>query len=260
MLKVNRPTLLLNEKVARSNIQRMTDKAAANGIGLRPHFKTHVSATIGEWFRDAGVEKCTVSSVEMALYFQKAGWMDITIAFPFNQLEIDILNILAGKGTINLVIEDKDTLKFLEHHLTSAVNYYIKIDVGTHRTGLEVSEDLSDLILDKSLLHFKGFLAHAGHAYRCRNNEQIREVYADVSSLLASLKAKYPEAKISYGDTPTCSIIEQFDHIDELRPGNFVFYDWMQQVITACTFEQIAVCMAVPVVSKHDRRKGYPLF
>jgi len=31
--------------------------------------------------------------------------------------------------------------------------------------------------------------------------------------------------KISYGDTPTCCVSENFPGVDELRPGNFIFFD-----------------------------------
>ena len=34
--------------------------------------------------------------------------------------------------------------------------------------------------------------------------------------------------EISIGDTPACSILEEFAGVDEVRPGNFVFYDVMQ--------------------------------
>ena len=255
MQRISRPTLLVNENIARKNIADMAAKARSNSIPLRPHFKTHVSLEIGEWFREEGVSTCTVSSVEMAEYFCNGGWDDITIAFPCNRLEIAAINRLATKSTLNLVVEDTDTLKFLSENITESVNYYIKLDVGTHRTGLPVETDFSELIIDQPNLHFIGFLAHAGHAYRSRSEQEIREVYSDVSRQLKTVKEKYPDASISYGDTPTCSIIDRFDYIDELRPGNFVFYDWMQKEITSCSFDQIAVCMAVPVVAKHSNRK-----
>jgi D-serine deaminase-like pyridoxal phosphate-dependent protein len=78
------PTLLLDEGRARRNIFRMADKAASNQVRFRPHFKTHQSAAVGEWFRDVGVTAITVSSVEMARYFAAHGWNDITFAFPVN--------------------------------------------------------------------------------------------------------------------------------------------------------------------------------
>ena len=70
----------------------MAAKAKNNNIIFRPHFKTHQSKKVGEWFREEGVDKITVSSVSMAKYFIEHNWKDITIAFPFNILEIDDIN------------------------------------------------------------------------------------------------------------------------------------------------------------------------
>ena len=58
----------------------------------------------------------------------------------------------------------------------------------------------------------------------------------------------------SIGDTPAMSVVDNFDVIDEIRPGNFVFYDVMQQNIGFCYFEDIAVALAVQVVAKHPER------
>jgi len=82
--KIEKPTLLLDESTARKNICRMAGHARDAGVAFRPHFKTHQSVEIGEWFRSVVVSAITVSSVDMALYFARCGWADITIAFPAN--------------------------------------------------------------------------------------------------------------------------------------------------------------------------------
>lgn len=56
------------------------------------------------------------------------------------------------------------------------------------------------------------------------------------------------------GDTPSASICGNFDGVDELRPGNFVFYDLMQHSLGTCQMEDIAVKMVCPVLSKHVSR------
>jgi D-serine deaminase-like pyridoxal phosphate-dependent protein len=86
-LAIQKPTLLLSRQRAMANIEKMAQKALHSGVRFRPHFKTHQSAQVGEWFREFGVEAITVSSVEMALYFAQHGWRDITIAFPVNLLD-----------------------------------------------------------------------------------------------------------------------------------------------------------------------------
>ena len=87
IIPVIEPTMVLNEEICKSNIARMAQKAKAAGVTFRPHFKTHQSREIGEWFRASGVEKITVSSLNMAMKFAEWGWNDITVIFPINCLE-----------------------------------------------------------------------------------------------------------------------------------------------------------------------------
>ncbi len=65
----------------------------------------------------------------------------------------------------------------------------------------------------------------------------------------------HPELELSVGDTPTCSQASDLGLADEIRPGNFVYYDLMQVQIGSCTADQIAVAMACPVVAKHEDRR-----
>ena len=102
---ISKPTMLLNAETTRRNIARMAQKARGAGIRFRPHFKTHQSAAIGEWFRAQGVTAITASSLEMAEYFANAGWDDITVAFPVNVREMDTINRLAQRIELNLLVE-----------------------------------------------------------------------------------------------------------------------------------------------------------
>jgi len=48
--------------------------------------------------------------------------------------------------------------------------------------------------------------------------------------------------------------VSDFAPADEIRPGNFVFYDWTQVQIGACAWDDVAVAVACPVVSLHPER------
>jgi D-serine deaminase-like pyridoxal phosphate-dependent protein len=48
---ISKPTLLLDQRKAIKNLQRMAGKAEKSYVRFRPHFKTHQSARVGEWFR-----------------------------------------------------------------------------------------------------------------------------------------------------------------------------------------------------------------
>ena len=169
-MEIIRPTLVLDKQKCINNIEKMVLKAANHNLIFRPHLKTHQSKEIGEWLRNSGVDKITVSSVQMAKYFVEAGWKDITIAFPFNQLEIDEINDLAARIKLNILIIHADSVKFLKKHLKYEVGIFIKIDCGYHRTGI-AAEDYDEIYSVTSMvnsvkkLKLKGFLTHSGHAY-----------------------------------------------------------------------------------------------
>ena len=103
---IEEPTLLLNEQTARANIHKMADKAHRFDLRFRPHFKTHQSAVIGEWFRYEGVSQITVSSVEMAEYFAVNGWQDITIAFSLNIRQMARIKALAERIRLSVLVEN----------------------------------------------------------------------------------------------------------------------------------------------------------
>lgn len=257
------PTLLVDKNRCLKNIQSMLDKAEQNQIELRPHFKTHQSHEVGRWFRNLGVKKIAVSSLRMAAYFAADGWKDITVAFPTNILEIDLINALASKIKLNLLIQSKETFLFLEEHLTAPICGFIKIDLGTKRTGIEgdnfeLLDDLISGIEGSRQLLFSGFLGHAGHSYRARGLEEIKMVHDEAMAKMGLVyhyyKNTHPNISISIGDTPTCSKISTFDFVTELRPGNFVFYDLMQAQIGSCSLDQIAVAVACPIVALHPER------
>ena len=113
-------------------------------------------------------------------------------------------------------------------------------------------------------VNFIGFLGHAGQTYKCRSKTDILKTHEQAKATIVSVKnkykTKYPELIASYGDTPSCSVAENFEGLDELRPGNFVFYDVMQVQIGDCTYNDIAVAMACPIVSIHKDRNELVIY
>jgi len=65
----------------------------------------------------------------------------------------------------------------------------------------------------------------------------------------------FPDIILSIGDTPGCSVAQVFPGIDEIRPGNFVFYDLMQYKLGVCSLKEIAIALACPVIRKVPKGK-----
>lgn len=265
-----RPTMLLDERRVRFNIQRMAQRARRNQVRFRPHFKTHQSAAIGEWFRAEGVTAITVSSVAMATYFAEHGWDDITIAFPANVREIDQINRLAARVRLQLLIESEATAHILDRGLSSPVGAWIEADAGSGRSGVAWDNGgalhaVADAVASSKWLNLQGLLTHAGNTYAARSPEAVTAIHAETMTRLQRMRNWLMEygflgLEISMGDTPACSMLEEWGQADEARPGNFVFYDLTQMTIGACTAADVGFVVACPVVAVHPERNELVLY
>jgi D-serine deaminase-like pyridoxal phosphate-dependent protein len=257
---ITRPTLLLDESRVRRNIARMVHKARNSNVRLRAHFKTHQSAQVGAWCHELGIETITVSSVKMAEYFAAHGWHDITIAFPVNWREIEVLNHLAKEIRLGLLVESTETVNFLTENLKHPVDIWLDVDAGYHRTGIawddvETARAVVEQIQASELFTLKGMLTHNGNSYALRTQEELQALYDQTVERFSSLRQQLGvDLELSIGDTPTCSVLDDFSAVDEIRPGNFVYYDVMQVIIGACDWQDVAVALACPVVAKYPQR------
>lgn len=262
---ISRPSLILNEERARRNIHRMAEKAKANHVRFRPHFKTHQSALIGEWFREEGVEAITVSSLGMASYFATHNWEDITVAFPFNLREIETLWDLGQKIHLELLVESIEVVDFLEKQYPRDLDLWIKIDAGANRTGIK-NENIpgilavAERISASGHLKLRGILSHYGQTYRAGSAEEAALLFVEANRKMKTVqtalrKAGVRKTEISVGDTPSCSVCDDLGKVDEIRPGNFVFFDATQLRIGSCAEEDIAVAAACPVVAIHPEKE-----
>jgi len=288
-MKIEKPTLYIIKERVVDNIRHMAHKAEKSGVTFRPHFKTHQSIEIGRLFGQEGVRAITVSSPQMAEKFASEGWRDITIAVPLNPNCVDTYNQLADAITLNLLTDSAEAVNLIGPRLSSPAMIWIEIDTGQHRTGIDPSGKdkliaTVEAIQQQPLLMLKGLLTHAGQSYQVREGTPVRRrsddsktdgkssggsakkdkstldfIYQSTASTMqktASMlqEAGYGKLEISIGDTPTCSRVEEFYAVNEVRPGNFVFFDLMQYHIGSCKEENIALAVLCPIISKSPER------
>ena len=141
------------------------------------------------------------------------------------------------------------------------VEVFLKIDVGYNRAGLKVEEkqkiiSIIEFCKTSNRVSFLGFLAHFGDSYKSRNKTEIKNIFRKSIERIKVLSDDFPDYQISIGDTPTSSTIKKYPHfINEIRPGNFIFYDLAQYKIGSCKIDDIAIRMICPVVSIYEERQ-----
>ncbi|MBU8870936.1 MAG: alanine racemase [Gemmatimonadales bacterium] len=261
-LGITRPTVIVDEQRARNNIARMAAKARNAKVDFRPHFKTHQSAEIGRWFADESVTRITVSSLAMAEYFASAGWDDITLAFLLNPLEMPRLLELAHElqdrgGSLGVTIDSVEAASVLAKSGESPLKVWIKIDTGYGRTGVAWNQTSQLVTISRKLGPQQsptGLLTHSGTTYGAESVVQIAAIHEkSVQRMNAARDAMTSNNAVgnlllSIGDTPSCNVVDRFENVDEIRPGNFVFHDLMQLQIGSCSPGDLAVAVACPVV------------
>lgn len=270
---ISAPTVLVDPERVRNNVQAMFARARQAGVGFRPHFKTHQSREVGEWIRELGVDRITVSSIAMAEGFVAAGWQDLTLALPAYPAMLPRVAALLDRARIALLVDHPEAALALvqdsslqEACAASGQNLpvWIKLDAGYGRAGVrwDRPEQLQTVIdaLQADWIERPGLLVHSGHSYERQGREAIAAVHQECLDRLLPLQARFAaefsggRCALSVGDTPSCSLLDDFGPVDEIRPGNFVFYDLCQLQIGACTADQIAASVLCPVIGKDEER------
>ena len=252
------PALLLDLDVLERNLHRMSERAAAFGVAMRPHIKTHKSLEVAALQKALGIRGITVSTLYEARVFADAGYEDLTWAFPVILTRLSEVQELAGRVTLRLVVDSPEAVSALEA-LGRPLHVWLKVDCGYHRAGVDPESPeavaLARRLAESPTLIFDGLLTHSGHAYHGKGRaelaaiaEQERGVMAGFAERLRSEGIAVPE--VSVGSTPALSAVESLSGVTEIRPGNYVFHDYTQVAIGTCAVGDCAVTVLSSVVSR----------
>lgn len=253
------PFTVVDETVLDANIAAMAGGAAAAGIALRPHVKTHKSVEIARRQLAAGAAGITVATVGEAEVFAAAGIDDIFIAYPLwlTEAKAARLRALTSSATITLGCDSVESgLRTAALLAGASVRVLIEIDSGHHRTGVQpgsagtVAAELVGAGLD-----VRGVFTFPGHSYS--PGEAAAAAASEIALLVAaaeSLQAHGVEPTVlSGGSTPSAAYL-QSSPLTELRPGVYVFNDAQQWELGSCDPTAISLTVHATVVS---RRPGH---
>jgi D-serine deaminase-like pyridoxal phosphate-dependent protein len=75
----------------------------------------------------------------------------------------------------------------------------------------------------------------------------------ELSARLRGMSIDVPT--VSIGSTPTINHIDHMRGIDEVRPGNYIFFDAYQATLGSCGFEDAALTVLAAVIHKDTANK-----
>src|SRR3989441_5147843 len=257
MYDLETPALLPHLAAAERNAQHMANGARQRGVALRPPAKTHRCGEAARLQREHGVRGLTVSTLVEAEVFARAGFNDITWAFPIDPSHIPHVHRIAEAtgATLRVAVDDERTARALAG---SGLHVWLKVDSGLHRAGVDPAapyalQVAAELGKERGLV-FDGILTHSGHAYRttskaeaARVAEQERSVMVGFAELVRNAGIPLPE--VSVGSTPAMAAVQDLAGVTEARPGNYVFYDRTMVLIGWCQPADVGVTVLATVVS-----------
>lgn len=257
------PALVLDVERVRLNARRMRERVRTLGARLRPHIKTHKCIEVARIQTEEQNKAVTVSTLAEARVFAANGFSDITYAVPIEPGKFEAaVEIAKSCEHLYLVTDSLEMPSLLNRVAEKAgltLDLFLKVDCGYHRCGVDPRSDAAREIpweIEKSSnLRFAGILTHAGHSYQYGNARERmgiareeRDVMVDVAEQLRQDGIRV--GCVSTGSTPTITIIDDLTGVDEVRPGNYIFFDAFQAAIGSCDLSDCALTVLAAVVSR----------
>ncbi len=269
LFKIPTPALLVDRTKLERNINQMVEKTQSQQVALRPHIKTHKCLNVATLQQDAGCQGITVSTLKEAEIFGKHGFTDIVYAVPIEPTKFPKFFAINNYISLKAVVDSTSAIARFNQEAVEKkqmVEVLVQVDMGYHRCGVNPSSpssiEIVKRIIEASNLEFKGILTHAGNSYSCSSESCIKQVAEKEQDVMIEFSKKltnegeefHPEI-VSIGSTPTISLCDRIrPEITEVRPGNYVYYDYTQVKLGSCKITDCALTVLASVIGKFDGR------
>jgi D-serine deaminase-like pyridoxal phosphate-dependent protein len=238
LAQLQTPALVIDLDRLQANITRMAAHAEANGVGLRPHAKTHKCAEIARRQIAAGAGGICVAKLGEAEAFADQGISSMLVTSPVVS-EGGIARLLALNSRVADLMAVCDESR-MAHRLSEAaaaagkpINLLVDIDPGTGRTGVRPGERALALVTQVAAapgLVYRGLQCYAGHLQHFQSRNERRNTSLDALAELRTFCGQLadeglaPEI-VSGGGTGTFDIDPEARVLTELQVGSYIFMD-----------------------------------
>ncbi|MES2442106.1 MAG: DSD1 family PLP-dependent enzyme [Pseudomonadota bacterium] len=227
------PALVIDRAALDRNIAAMAGFAAARGLALRPHAKTHKSGEIARRQVAAGAVGVCCAKLSEAEALAADGVGDIHLTSPVVTDEaIGRLGRLAARIALSVVVDHPGNVARLAA-AGAPLTLFIDVDPGNRRTGVASAEaavalagaiDASPGLSLGGVQYYCGSQQHIGsfverHAAIATKTAYLREVLA------ALALAGHAVPVVTGGGTGSFAIDAELGVLTELQVGSYIFMD-----------------------------------
>ena len=235
--EIDSPSIVLYKDRLLSNLNLMLDLVDNKTEKLMPHIKTSKMPKVLEHYISAGIKKFKSSTISEAEVAASVGAETVLIAHQLVGPKVTrFCNLIQQfpETQFHTIIDNIETLKNLNSEAEkrkTIIGFYIDINNGMNRSGVELGENLDNILLQIKLfksLKFKGLHVYDGH-FRDVNfierNYKIENAFSTVEELFIQLQKASPEIQLVSGGTPSfTSHLLKKNRI--CSPGTCIFWDF----------------------------------
>lgn len=245
------PAVVVDRARLQRNIDAMAQFAAARGVRLRPHAKTHKIAEIAQLQLAAGANGLSVATIGEAEVFADLGVTDLFIAYPLwlSAAKAERLRTVAERVSVSIGVDSVAAAQNLADRRLEAVGVLIEVDSGHHRSGTTVAAvaEIAAAVAESGL-ELRGVFTFPGHSY---TPDAGSVAASDEQQILAAAAEalRLDDPVLSGGSTPSATLTRP-GGATEIRPGVYVFNDAQQLELGRCSEADIALYIAATVISQ----------
>jgi Predicted amino acid aldolase or racemase len=255
------PCMLVDLDKLEANIAKWQATIAANGVALRPHVKTHKVPEIGQMQIAAGAAGITVAKISEAEVFAEGGINDIFVAYPtIGASKWKRAAELARSITLTVGVDSLvgiEGLSAAAQEAGSTIRVRVEVDTGLNRSGVQPgeAEALCRAVLAAPNLELDGLFTFRGPNFPGANGRSADELGREEGQIMVDLAEELrssgiPIKQISVGGTPTSRAAATVPGVTEVRPGTYVFSDWMMTAGGVVSEDEVALQILCTVVSR----------
>ena len=257
--ELSTPALTVDLDALEKNLNRVAELCRRQGVGLRPHTKTHKTVEVSRLQMAHGAVGLTVAKVGEAEVMAAAGLDDILVAFPImGEEKLRRLAGLARARRVLIALDSEAAAQELSRAVAAqnaSIGVLVEFDTGARRCGLDPGPAL--VALAKAMeklpgLKFRGLMSFFGNVWgtpeqRRAEAEHVAERVA--RGLAAFREERMPVEIVSGGSTPSTEFAHLIPGLTEIRPGTYAYNDLNTYHQGACSREDCAVRVVTTVVS-----------
>jgi D-serine deaminase-like pyridoxal phosphate-dependent protein len=233
---LNTPVLVVEVDILDANIATMAAFAAAHGLALRPHAKTHKSADIARRQMDAGAVGVCVAKLGEAEALAAGGVSSIHITSPVVSAPAiaRLATLHAVLPALTVVVDNSANVAALAAAaFAPPLGVFIDVDPGIHRTGVTTpgaAVDLARAIGASPMLRYAGVQFYCGAEQHVPTAQARREAMiernATLEAVIEALDAEgFAPPIVTGGGTGTFALDAEFGLLTELQAGSYIFMD-----------------------------------